>query len=140
MLGSGRYAGLVRWFLVLASAIVALGAGGTSAAATTSLTVTYWKDGSHLADRVTWTLRCHPARGTLRRPGLACRRLENAGREVFAPLPPDIVCTQIYGGPQMARITGVVDGKRVWATFQRRNSCEIGRWNGLSPWLLPAGG
>jgi hypothetical protein len=133
----------VRRLAVSLLAAFALGgwvAGSIAANGATFLKVTYWKDGSRLADRVTWTLGCNPARGTLSRPVVACRRLKAGGVRLFAPLPKDIVCTQIYGGPQMARVIGVVQGERVWATFQRRNGCEIGRWNGLSPWLLPPGG
>ncbi|HLG09083.1 MAG TPA: SSI family serine proteinase inhibitor [Gaiellaceae bacterium] len=112
--------------------------GGTPSA--TSLRVTYWEDGARVADRVTWTLRCNPARGTLPRPARACRRLAAGGPRLFAPLPKDVVCTEIYGGPQIARVVGVVGGKRVWATFARRNGCEIDRWSRVSPWLLPPGG
>jgi len=34
-------------------------------------------------------------------------------------------CTQIYGGPQTARITGTIDGRRVDRTFKRTNGCTI---------------
>ncbi len=68
---------------------------------------------------VTWTLRCDPARGTLARPARACARLAAGGAKLFAPLPQNAVCTEIYGGPQKARVVGVVDGKRVWSTFTR---------------------
>ena len=59
---------------------------------------------------------------------------------LFAPLPKGIVCTEIYGGPQKARVVGTVGSKRIWATFTRQNGCQIARWNRLSPWLLPPGG
>ena len=59
---------------------------------------------------------------------------------MFAPVPKDIVCTEIYGGPQKARVIGTVAGHRIWATFTRENGCQIYRWNRLSPWLLPRGG
>ena len=78
--------------------------------------------------RVT-TLRCEPARGTAPRPGVACRRLLAGGRALFAPTPRGMACTQIYGGPQVAVVTGSVGGRRVWATFRRRDGCEIARWN-----------
>jgi hypothetical protein len=51
-----------------------------------------------------------------------------------------VVCTEIYGGPQKARVVGVVDGKRVWSPFTRTNGCKIGRWQRISPWLVPPGG
>ena len=89
---------------------------------------------------MTWTLRCDPARGTLARPARACARLAAGGPKLFAPLPPNAVCTEIYGGPQKARVVGVVDGKRVWSTFTRTNGCQIGRWQRISPWLVPPGG
>ena len=128
-------------------ALVAVGAGLSlctlALAATTSRTslrVTYWENGANTGSSVTWTLRCNPPRGSLPRKALACRQLARGGPRLFAALPPDIVCTQIYGGPQKARVVGTVAGKRVWATFARTNGCEIGRWNRVSPWLLPPGG
>ena len=51
-----------------------------------------------------------------------------------------MVCTEIYGGPQKARVVGTVAGRRIWATFTRTNGCEIERWSRISPWLVPAGG
>jgi hypothetical protein len=87
-----------------------------------------------------WTLRCAPAGGTLRFPARACRKLAAGGPALFAPLPPKLVCTEIYGGPQRARVTGLLAGKRIWATFSRSNGCHISRWAQVSPWLLPPGG
>jgi len=133
----------MRGLALLALALAALGAsaaGSAGTAATTSLTVTYWEDGSRPADRVTWTLRCNPARGTLPRPRVACRRLAVGGPELFAPIPKNAVCTEIYGGPQIASVVGLVSGKRIWARLSRQNGCQIARWNRLSPWLLPQGG
>ena len=133
----------MRAHVALVIAGAALSACALSLAATspsTSLRVTYWKDGSNPDASVTWTLRCNPPRGSLPRKAVACRRLAAGGPKLFAPLPPDIVCTEIYGGPQKARVVGTVAGKRIWATFQRTNGCEIDRWNRVSPWLLPPGG
>jgi hypothetical protein len=53
-------------------------------------------------------------------------------RAAFAPVPPGQVCTQIYGGPQQARVTGTLGGRRVSARFRRTNGCEIARWNRLA--------
>lgn len=126
--------------LALVAAAVPASAAGSDAAPRTSLTVTYWAGGADAGKPLTWTLRCGPAGGTLARPAVACARLSGTGRRVFAPVPGDAVCTEIYGGPQVALVVGVVQGRRVWARVQRRNGCEIARWNRLSPWLLPAGG
>jgi hypothetical protein len=51
-----------------------------------------------------------------------------------------MACTEIYGGPQVARVVGVVQGKRIWARFSREDGCQIARWSRVSPWLLPPGG
>ena len=133
----------MRTYPLLVLAVAALLAATLALAVTpagTSLRVTYWEDGANEDASVTWTLSCNPARGTLARPGLACRRLAAGGPKLFAPLPKDIVCTEIFGGPQRARVVGTLAGKRVWATFSRQNGCHIGRWNRLAPWLLPPGG
>jgi hypothetical protein len=62
------------------------------------------------------------------------------GTALFAPVPKNVACTEIYGGPQTARVIGAVKGNRVWASLSRTNGCEISRWDRLSPWLLPTGG
>ena len=60
-------------------------------------------------------------------------------RHALPEVPPNQMCTQIYGGPQTARITGTWDGKAVDASLKRTNGCETARWDALRP-LLPAGG
>jgi hypothetical protein len=82
-----------------------------------------------------WTLRCAPAGGSLPHAGFACRRLARLS-DPFAPVPSGIACTAIYGGPQIARVTGRFRGRSVWASFNRRNGCEIARWNRLA-FLFP---
>ena len=34
-------------------------------------------------------------------------------------------CTQIYGGPETAHVTGTIDGRKVDRRFARTNGCEI---------------
>ena len=133
----------MRGSAVLALSVFALVAcsslqAGTSAG--TSLRVSYWEDGSGGAPDTVWTLRCSPAGGSLARPARACAKLAAGGATLFASFPPDTVCTEIYGGPQRARVVGTIAGKRVWTTFTRANGCEISRWARVSPWLLPPGG
>jgi hypothetical protein len=128
--------------LAIAAALVACGSStaADSASPASSLTVTYWPQGTAAGAKKTWTLACAPARGTLARPLVACRKLAAGGAKLFAPLPKDMMCTDIYGGPQVARVAGKVKGLRVFAQFSRQNGCQIERWNRLSPWLLPPGG
>ena len=83
-----------------------------------------------------WTLRCAPVGGTLPQAAVACRRLA-AFADPFAPTPKGSACTQLYGGPQTARVTGTFRGRSVWARFARRNGCEIARWQRVA-FLFPA--
>ena len=127
----------------LVAVLLTVTAATTASAATTARTalrVTYWEDVAKPSDSVTWTLRCNPARGSLPRPARACARLDTGGARLFARLPRNIVCTEIYGGPQRARVVGTVNGRRIFATFARSNGCEIDRWQRISPWLVPPGG
>jgi hypothetical protein len=107
------------------------------ATAVTALTITIWPGGM-AGPSERWTLRCGPTGGTLPARVAACRKL-NSLSAPFRPIPKDIVCTAIYGGPQVARVTGRFRGQRIWAEFRRRDGCEIGRWERLRP-LLPPGG
>jgi Subtilisin inhibitor-like len=136
------YPDRVRGFVILAILGLALGAcdaslGGPQTG--TSLRITYWEDSAKPAASVTWTLQCGPPRGTLSQPARACMRLVSVGTKAFAPTQTGTACTQIYGGPQKARVVGIVGGTRVWATFARADGCQIARWNRISPWLVPAG-
>jgi hypothetical protein len=99
--------------------------------AATSLQITIWPNGEGHTPKHTFTLKCAPVGGTLpnRRP--ACRKLM-ALKAPFAPVRKDLVCTQIYGGPAEARITGRFRGAPVRASFNLRDGCQIGRWNRLS--------
>ena len=132
----------MRGLVVLGLVGFALTASCTLQAGTgpvTSLRVAFWEGPGDEPD-VVWTLRCNPAGGTLPRPARACAKLARSGGKLFAPPRRDLVCTQIYGGPQRARVVGRIAGERVWASFSRTDGCQIGRWNALSPWLLPPGG
>ncbi len=53
----------------------------------------------------------------------------------FEPVPADIPCTEIYGGPDVATIEGTVAGKPVSARFTRSNGCEIERFDRVLPLL-----
>jgi hypothetical protein len=89
------------------------------AATISALTITVWPGGGEAA--YTHTLRC-PS------PNPDCAALARASRP-FAPVPKDVVCTQIYGGPQRALVRGTYGGRRVWARFNRTDGCQIARWN-----------
>jgi hypothetical protein len=86
-----------------------------------SLTITVWPEGpagpSH-----THTLRCTAASRTS--DCVALSRLERP----FAPVPKDMACTQVYGGPEEALVRGTYRGRRIWARFNKRDGCQIARW------------
>ncbi|MEZ5410858.1 MAG: hypothetical protein R2761_22710 [Acidimicrobiales bacterium] len=51
--------------------------------------------------------------------------------------PPDQACTEIYGGPDVATITGELDGKAIDATIDRTDGCGISDWDDLLAGVLP---
>jgi hypothetical protein len=93
------------------------------------LTVTYWPSGLD-GKSSSASLTCDPNGGTHPQLDKACAALE-AHPEALHPVPLDLACTEIYGGDQVARVTG--QGLR--ANFNRTNGCEIARWDALAPLL-----
>jgi hypothetical protein len=124
---------MLRIATVAACAIALLAAcgeddddAGGGAAPATKLTVTVWPEGRDGPKQVR-TVEC---------PGAdVCGRL-SVGR--LAPVPRDRACTSIYGGPNVARVTGTIDGQRVNARFSREDGCEIDRWDRNAALLGPA--
>jgi hypothetical protein len=97
-------------------------------AVSASLHITVWPQGTDGGYHA-WTLRCGAAvGGTLPHRSAACRKLARLNRP-FAPVPSDVACSEIFGGPQVALVTGTFRGHRVRARFNRRDGCEIERWN-----------
>ncbi|WP_069886792.1 SSI family serine proteinase inhibitor [Streptomyces luteocolor] len=135
---------LVLTAVASAAALSALPAAAQAApgivAPSDRLTVTV--EGTGGAGDGTYVLECHPTGGTHPDAAGACARLEEVtvyGRDPFAPVPADAMCTMQYGGPATAHITGTWQGRPVDATYDRSNGCEISRWDGLAP-VLPAAG
>jgi hypothetical protein len=95
----------------------------------TSLTITVVADEG--ATPQVMTLTCDPAGGNHPQPAQACAALKKAGAKVFRPVPKDQPCTMLYGGPQVAAVSGTYDGTKVDATFKRTNGCETARWEKL---------
>ena len=134
------YPGQVVVLLAVLALAVAGGLEVGSADATArpiALTITYWPDERLATTFTRRTLRCNPLGGTLSSRKTACRKLAQLTTAAFAPIPPDSICTQVYGGPQKAVVKGTIGTSRIWASFRRRDGCEIDRWQRFSPWLLP---
>ncbi len=116
---------MLRLAIVLASLLLLAGCGGdddgegrpgSSSAPATDLRVTVWPEGRE---------------GPVRE-----RRVECPGAAVcaelslrrLAPVPPNLACTAIYGGPSVARVTGTLRGEPVDERFSLEDGCQIARW------------
>ena len=128
---------------------LAVGCGSAASAPTpspsgsgqdTTLRISYWSEGndelktSDQPDKQ-WTLRCDPAAGSLPKDVEACRKLK-AMKRPFAPPRKDVQCTQEYGGPQEAVITGTYLGSRIFARLSLTDGCQIARFKRLG-FLIP---
>ncbi|WP_330331579.1 subtilase-type protease inhibitor [Streptomyces sp. NBC_00536] len=104
------------------------------------LTVSVSSSGNPRADGE-YRLECGtPPSGTHPQAAKACERLDELAeqhKDPFAPVSKRQLCTQQYGGPATARVTGTWHGHEVNARFERTNGCEIDRWKQLEP-LLPS--
>jgi Subtilisin inhibitor-like len=87
----------------------------------------------------TWTLTCDPVGGTHPNSAEACAALAANGEDALPPKRKDVACTQVYGGPQRATISGTWRGRQVRSSFSRTDGCEIRRWD-LLRGLLPSAG
>jgi hypothetical protein len=69
----------------------------------------------------------------------ACRNARDLEKTLTTQPPQDRVCTQIYGGPQTARITGTFGDKDVAREIKRNNGCDIEDWKQAQALLDPSG-
>lgn len=92
-------------------------------------------DGS--GEVTTWRLTCDPPGGDHPDPDAACAALEGHP-EALAPVPRDRMCSQQFGGPMTATLSGTWRGDAVSSRFSLTNGCEIARWQALAGLLPPA--
>lgn len=131
----------MRMLAVIVAAVVALaavGCGGaddgvavstnTDPATATALEITLWPAGRDGAELRLGTLACDPPRGNARDPEAACDYLAD-GVPVLWQDRGEQVCTEIYGGPEEARIVGTVRGETVEVELNRINGCAIEIWD-----------
>jgi hypothetical protein len=84
----------------------------------------------------TYRLTCGtPVTGNHPTGAAACAHLDRLAHP-FAPIPADRMCSQIYGGPQTAHVTGRWKGAVVDLRLSRVDGCRVEQWNSLGP-LLP---
>jgi Subtilisin inhibitor-like len=138
-----RLAGLAVIVLLLAGCAVTPFSGSSDEGSATAipttvpdpsvfLTVTVWPNGT--GDAVHATLQCDPPGGDHPRAEAACAAVRR-NATALQPVRADMVCTQQYGGPERARLRGILDGTKVSADLSRANGCEIARWDSLAPLL-----
>jgi hypothetical protein len=125
--------------LVAAAVVPALTAAGGDSV---RLTVTFAREpGSRQVAHLRCTAAGARADGFLRPVGAAracaaARRLDRFLRSTPAP---DRACTQIFGGPERALVTGTIGGRRVRRAFSRTDGCKAADWRRAMP-LLPRPG
>lgn len=141
-----RLAGLAALVVLLAGCAVTPFGGSSDEGSATAipttvpdptvfLTVTVWPNGT--GDAVHASLQCDPPGGNHPRPEAACAAVRR-NATALQPVRADMACTQQYGGPERARVRGIVDGTDVSAELTRANGCEIARWDSLAPLLAIA--
>jgi hypothetical protein len=81
-----------------------------------------------VGDAKIWTLRCDPPGGNFPDPEEACDGLDELDQP-FVETPMDAICTEQFGGPQLASIQGVYRDEGVSTRFDRTDGCEIARWD-----------
>jgi hypothetical protein len=124
----------VRALLLIAASLLAFGATACSGSGSTkdieiALRIAVWPEGPAAGKPVQrWGLRCNPLGGNLPHGDRACYLLTTIPRP-FAPVPAGTACSQVYGGPQEARVAGRFRGRPVDALFRRTDGCQTARWN-----------
>ncbi|GAB4098141.1 serine protease inhibitor [Sinomonas halotolerans] len=79
-----------------------------------------------------WMLTCDglsPLPGSTHPTAAEACALIHDRPEVLSPPDPHQACTEQYGGPDVARVTGTLRGAPVDRTFDRTNGCGISSWD-----------
>ncbi|MFM8772483.1 MAG: hypothetical protein ACKOFP_01340 [Actinomycetota bacterium] len=124
----------MRCFTVLAAAAIAIsGLGLSPARAEAAFT-------AHVTITVRLSPSSTPVKSTLTCAGAssrACRALADNPRALWPNSKRQ--CTQIYGGPERARIRGTVNGRAVNVVVTRTDGCGMSDWAALTPVIGPPG-
>lgn len=69
----------------------------------------------------------------------ACETLENsdAVTRLVAGPPEDLMCAAVFGGSDVATVTGTIDDQTVDARISRTDGCGVSDWDELLGGLLP---
>ena len=116
--------------ICLAIALLTAGCGSddeeqpAAAPALADLRVEVDRDGKGDKPAETTTVRCSSPNDSPQCEKVAALRLAD-----LDPPSAATACTQLYGGPETATVTGTLRGERVDLAFSRVNGCEIARWD-----------
>lgn len=68
--------------------------------------------------------------------GRRCQALYAQAKSVrWQKTGPRVACTEIYGGPEIAEVSGHIGDRSIRSSFSRTNGCEIERWTSLESFL-----
>lgn len=113
------------------------GSGSGTAAPATQLTVRVDPDGDGPEKARQARISCDQGSGGRGSPCAAAETLRPAD---FEPTPDDVACTELFGGPETATISGTLGREQVEGRFSRQDGCEIARWEKVSALLAEATG
>lgn len=83
------------------------------------------------ADSCTLVVSCSPAQHDAVADEV-CAWIATDGTVALGDVAPEQeACTEIYGGPETAHVTGTIDRTPVDASFSRTDGCEIRRWDAV---------
>jgi hypothetical protein len=68
-----------------------------------------------------------------------CRAARSLEKLLTTQPPRDRICTQVYGGPQTARITGTFGAQDVARSLARTDGCQIEDWKQADALLAASG-
>lgn len=113
----------------------------STAAGGIELSIRY-RDGDGKTELGLLTCRAHLQRagGFLRDAtavGELCASVRATEELLTTPPARDRACTQLYGGPETAHVTGTIDGRRVDRRFARTDGCEIDDFSRAAYLLQP---
>jgi hypothetical protein len=114
----------------------------SAAAPSVRLTIVFTgRAGSRRVAHLNCTAAGGRADGFLRPVGAprACAHARRIARLLAGGPDPHRACSQIYGGPERALVTGTIGGRRIRHGFSRTNGCGVAEWRRAMP-LLPRPG
>jgi hypothetical protein len=122
------------------AAVQPLDGHAAAAAPAVRLTVDFTRRGGsgHQIAHVQCTAAGNRVDGFLRAVGAprACATARRIAGLLASGPDPHRACSQIYGGPERALVTGTIGGRRIRHGFSRTNGCGVAEWRRAMP-LLP---